>query len=221
HLLMTSDRGIMADINKVFNVLRKPKEDILPALKSCKNLLLCPQFMREKIMQHIDKEIEEAKANRHAEMIIKVNSLSDRALIQKIYEAANAGVICRLIVRGIYCAVNQKQFKKKIQAISIVDEYLEHARVMYFYSKGNEDIYISSADWMTRNLDYRIEAAAKVTQKNLKKEIKDMLDIQLSDNVKARILDKKLRNDYVKTGTKEIRSQVETYHYLKSLSAKS
>ena len=218
---MTSDRGIMADINKVFNVLRKPKEDILPVLKSCKNLLLCPQFMREKIIHHIDREIEEAKAGRHAEMIIKVNSLSDRELIQKIYEAANAGVTCRLIVRGIYCAVNQKQFKKKIQAISIVDEYLEHARVMYFYNKGNEDIYISSADWMTRNLDYRIEAAAKITQKNLKKEIKDILDIQLSDNVKARILDKKLRNNYVKNGTKEIRSQVETYHYLKGLPLKT
>ena len=92
---------------------------------------------------------------------------------------------------------------------------------MYFYNKGNEDIYISSADWMTRNLDYRIEAAAKITQKNLKKEIKDILDIQLSDNVKARILDKKLRNEYVKTGTKEIRSQVETYHYLKGLPLKT
>ena len=87
---------------------------------------------------------------------------------------------------------------------------------MYFYNKGHEDLYISSADWMTRNLDYRIEAAAKITQKNLKKEIKDQLDIQLSDNVKARILDKKLRNEYVKTDAKEIRSQIETYHYLKN-----
>ncbi|MBP3840080.1 MAG: polyphosphate kinase 1, partial [Chryseobacterium sp.] len=177
--------------------------------------------MREKIMHHIDKEIEEAKAGRKAEMIIKANSFSDRALILKIYEAAHAGVTCKLIIRGIYCAVNQKEFRKKIQAISIVDEYLEHARVMYFYNKGNEDTYISSADWMTRNLDYRIEAAAKITQKNLKKEIKDMLEIQLSDNVKARILDKKLRNEYVKTGGQEIRSQVETYHYLKNLGIKS
>ena len=127
-----------------------------------------------------------------------------------------AGVNIRLIVRGIYCAVNQKEFKEKIKAISIVDEYLEHARVMYFHSKGNEDLYISSADWMTRNLDYRIEAAAKITQKNLKKELKDILEIQLSDNVKARILDKKLRNEYVKNDHKEVRSQIETYHYLKS-----
>lgn len=217
HLLMTSDRGIMADINKVFHVLRKPKNDFLPTLKPCKNLLLCPQFMREKITQHIDREIAEAKANRRAEIIIKVNSLSDRDLITKLYAAAEAGVTVKLIVRGIYCAVNQKNFKKKIHAISIVDEYLEHARVMYFYNKGHEDTYISSADWMTRNLDHRIEAAAKITQKNLKKEIRDMLDIQLSDNVKARILDKKLRNEYVKTDGPELRSQVATYHYLKNL----
>lgn len=214
HLLMTADRGIMADINKVFNVLKKPKDDFLPVLKTCKNLLVCPQFMREKIVHHIDKEIEEAKAGRHAEIIVKANSVSDRSLIEKLYEAANAGVHIRMIVRGIYCAVNQKDFKEKIKAISIVDEYLEHARVMYFYNKGAEDIYISSADWMTRNLDYRIEAAAKVTDKNLKKELKDILDIQLKDNVKARILDKKLSNEYIHNEKEECRSQIETYRYL-------
>lgn len=215
HLLMTSDRGIMADINKVFHVLRKPKDDINPVLKTCKNLMICPQFMREKIVRHIEQEIEEAKAGRKAEMIIKVNSVSDRNLISKLYDAAKAGVVVKMIVRGIYCAVNQKGFKQKIQAISIVDEYLEHARVMYFYNKGSEDLYISSADWMTRNLDYRIEAAAKITQKNLKKEIKDILEIQLSDNVKARILDKKMSNKYVESGKTEVRSQIETYKYLK------
>src|SRR5690606_5704623 len=102
--------------------------------------------------------------------------------------------------------------------ISIVDEYLEHARVMYFYNKGSEDTYISSADWMTRNLDYRIEAAVKITQKNLKKEIKDLLDIQLSDNVKARVLDKNLRNEYVKNDETEIRAQIENYRNRKQKS---
>ncbi|MCX8531441.1 polyphosphate kinase 1 [Chryseobacterium luquanense] len=220
HLIMTSDRGIMADINKVFNVLKKPKEDYLTVLKTCKSLMVCPQFMREKIMQHIDKEIEEAKAGRKAEMIVKANSVSDRALITKLYEAAEAGVIIRVIVRGIYCAVNQKDFKQKIKAISIVDEYLEHARVMYFYNKGAEDMYISSADWMNRNLDYRIEAAAKITDKNLKKELKDILNIQLSDNMKARILDKKLSNEYIKNDEKDCRSQIETYKYLKAKTSK-
>lgn len=214
HLLMTSDRKLMADINKVFNVLRKPKEDILPVLKTCKTLLVAPQFMREKFYQHIDKEIEEAKAGRKAEIILKVNSLSDKGCILKLYEAAQAGVNIKIIVRGIFCAINQKDFKHKIKAISIVDEYLEHARVIYFYNKGNEDIYISSADWMTRNLDYRIEAAAKITDKTLKQEIKDILDIQLNDNVKARILDKNLKNEYVPTGKEKIRSQVEIYKYL-------
>lgn len=216
HLLMTSDRNIMADINKVFNTLKRPKEDHLAVLKTCKNLLVCPQFMREKIVHHIDREIEEARAGRKAEMIIKANSFSDRALIIKLYDAAKAGVMIRMIVRGIYCAVNQKDFKEKIKAISIVDEYLEHARVMYFYNKGAEDIYISSADWMTRNLDYRIEAAAKITDKGLKKELKDILDLQLRDNVKARILDKNLSNEYISNTKEECRSQIETYKYLKA-----
>ena len=217
HLLMTSNRAIMADINKVFNALNKPKMDPLPILKSCKSLMVCPQFMREKIMAHIDREIDEAKAGRRAEMIIKVNSLSDKSLIIKLYEAAEAGVDIKMIVRGIYCAINQKDFKKKIYAISIVDEYLEHARVMYFYNKGAENMYISSADWMTRNLDYRIEAAVPVLQKNLKKELKAMLEIQLKDNIKARILDKNMRNEYVHTNDLEkIRSQISTYHYLKN-----
>ncbi len=218
HLLMTSDRGIMADINKVFSALRKPKEDPAETLKHCKSLLVSSPFMREKIFWHIDKEIAEAKAGRKAEMIIKVNSLSDRECIRKLYEAAKVGVEIKLIVRGIYCAVNQKDFKKKIRAISIVDEYLEHARVMYFYNRGAEDLYISSADWMTRNLDYRIEAAVKITQKNLKKELKDILEIQLKDNVKARILDKNLRNGYVEKNKNEpeFRSQIETYKYLVS-----
>ena len=218
HLLLTADRGIMADINKVFQTLKKPKEDPLHILKTCKKLMVCPQFMREKIINHIEKEIEEAKAGKKAEIIVKVNSLSDRDLITKLYQAAAAGVTIKLIIRGIYCPINQKSFKKKIEAISIVDEYLEHARVMYFYNKGNEDIYISSADWMTRNLDYRIEAAVKITQKNLKKEIIDMLNIQLSDNVKARVLDNKLSNKYVKNKSAEIRSQIETYRYLKDKS---
>jgi polyphosphate kinase len=216
HLLMTSDRKIMADINKVFNLLNKPKQNPEIALKSCQQLLVCPTFMRKTFLEKIDFEINEAKNGRKAEIIIKVNSLSDRELITKLYAAAEAGVVIKMIVRGIYCAVNQKHFKEKINGISIVDEYLEHARVIYFYNKGAEDIYISSADFMTRNLDYRIEAAVKITQKNLKKELKDILEIQLKDNVKARILDNKLRNIYKKNNQPKFRSQIETYHYLKN-----
>uniref|UniRef100_UPI0030C159B6 polyphosphate kinase 1 n=1 Tax=Riemerella anatipestifer TaxID=34085 RepID=UPI0030C159B6 len=218
HLLMTSNRAIMADINKVFNYFRKPTEDPILALKNCKTLLVCPHYMRAKIEELIDREIAEAKAGRKAKIILKVNSLSDKGLIKKLYQAAEAGVKIQAIVRGIFCVVQQKKFKTKIEAISIVDEYLEHARVMYFYNKGNEDIYISSADWMTRNLDYRVEAAVKINQPELKEELKDLLQIQLSDNVKARVLDNALNNDYVKKGAKKnkIRSQIEIYHYLKN-----
>ena len=221
HLLMTSNRAIMADINKVFNLFRKPKLDPVVVLKSCKNLLVCPQYMREKIEWQIDKEIEEAKAGRKSEIIVKVNSLSDKGLIKKLYEAADAGVTIKMIVRGIFCAVEQKSFKKKIHAISIVDEYLEHARVMYFYNKGSEDIYISSADWMTRNLDYRVEAAVKIINKNLKKELKDLLEIQLKGNVKARLLDVDLSNKYVRNNRKPFRSQIETYIYLNKKAAEN
>lgn len=217
HLLMTSNRAIMADINKVFNYFRKPTLDPVAALKNCKTLMVCPHFMREKIEQHIDREIAEAKAGRKAKIILKVNSLSDKELIKKLYQAAEAGVEIQAIVRGIFCAVQQKKFKKPIHAISIVDEYLEHARVMYFYNKGSEDVYISSADWMTRNLDYRVEAAVKITAQELKQELIDLLQIQLKDNVKARILDNEMKNHYVKGSKKEkIRSQIEIYHYLKN-----
>lgn len=220
NLLMTANRAIMADINKVFNLFRKPKLNPEETLKTCKALLVCPQHMRDKIVWHIDREIAEAKAGRKAKMIIKVNSLSDKGLILKLYEAARAGVVIKMIVRGIYCAVNDKSFKTPIESISIVDEYLEHSRVMYFWNKGQEDLYISSADWMTRNLDYRVEAAVKITEKELKKELKDLLNIQLKDNVKARILDNKLKNKYVRKGEKEFRSQIETYKYLKQKTKK-
>lgn len=217
HLLMTSNRSIMADINKVFNYFRKPLLPAATALKNCKTLIVCPVFMREKIEQHIDREIQEAKAGRKAKIILKVNSLSDKGLIKKLYQAAEAGVEIKMIVRGIFCAVQQKKFKTQMHAISIVDEYLEHARVMYFYNKGSEDVYISSADWMTRNLDYRVEAAVKINSARLKQEIIDLLKIQLNDNVKARILDNEMKNKYVKHHKKDkVRSQIEIYKYLKN-----
>lgn len=216
-LLFTSDRMIMADINRIFKILNSPpKNGDLTELSACKKLWVSPITMREKINQHIQKEIDEAQNDKPAKIILKLNSLSDKQLIEKLYQAAKAGVEIKIIVRGIYCALNHKNFKKKIEAISIVDEFLEHARVMYFYHKGEEKMYISSADWMTRNIDYRIETAVPITNPEIKNEILDILNLQLKDNVKARILDSKLKNKYVKSieGQKEIRSQVEIYHYL-------
>jgi polyphosphate kinase len=106
------------------------------------------------------------------------------------------------------------KFKHQVKAISIVDEYLEHARVWVFHNRGKEKVYISSADWMVRNLDHRLEASCLINDEQIKQELKDILDIQLNDNVKARRLNNELSNDYINTGRKKIRSQVETYKYL-------
>lgn len=216
HCIVTSNRSIMADINKIFNALRRPKQDLNQTLKMGRGLLVCPNDMRKTLLHHFDTEIREANAGRKGHVIVKINSLSDKELIKKIYEAAEAGVKIEMIVRSIYCAVNQSTFKLPIHAISIVDEYLEHARVLYFYHAGKEFTYISSADWMTRNLDHRIEAAVKINDKKLKTEILDMLKIQLKDNVKARSLNNNLDNKYVTNNKREFRSQIELYKYLKA-----
>jgi len=215
YCLLTSNRDVIADINKVFNYLKRPKSNPADIIKNCKSLLICPIDMRRELLHLIDQEITEAKAGRKAHLIVKVNSMSDKEMIKKLYEAATVGVKIDLIVRGIYCATNQKTFKSPMNAISIVDEYLEHARVMYFYSAGKEHFYISSADWMTRNLDHRIEAAVKITSKKIKEELKDMLHIQLNDNVKARILNNSLSNHYVENKKVPCRSQIDIYNYLK------
>jgi polyphosphate kinase len=215
HCLLTSNRNIMADINRIFHYLQNWKSG-MHHLHLCKTLLVCPGAMRKQIIQLINREIKHAKAGKIAGILLKVNSLSDAALIHKLEEAAAAGVEIRMIVRGICCAMpHNKKKKKNVQAISIVDEYLEHARVMVFHNLGKDKIYISSADWMVRNLDHRVEAAVPVTDAVICKELKEIIHIQLRDNVKARILDNDLSNNYVPSeGKKQVRSQIETYQYL-------
>ncbi len=215
HCLLTSDRRIMADVNRIFNYLEHPKtrEELI---KSCNTLLVSPTNMRRHLSTMIDKEIKNAHANKNAVIILKLNSLSDKLLIEKLSDAARAGVKVKLIIRGICCMFTEnKKFKKPVQAISIVDEYLEHARVMIFQNGGNQRVFICSADWMVRNIDHRIEAACPIMEKEMKQEIIDIINIQLGDNVKARILDNSLSNHSVNPRNKEkIRSQVETYNYL-------
>lgn len=215
HCLLTSNRNIMADINRIFRYLENAKTG-LPNLLACNTLMVCPTAMRKQLVKFINLEIKHAKAGKPASIILKINSLSDVPLIMKLYDAAAAGVDVQMIVRGIFCAVpQQKKLKNHMQAISIVDEYLEHARVMIFGNGGKEKIYISSADWMVRNLDHRVEAAVPITDPVIKEELKDIIHIQLRDNVKARILDYELSNNYVPSaGKKKVRSQVETYNYL-------
>ena len=214
HCLLTSNRQIMADVNRIFNYLENPKN--LESLKACNKLWVSPVNMRKHIITLINKEIKNAKENKPASMILKLNSLSDEELILKLYEAARAGVKIKMVIRGICCMFTEnKKFKKKVKAISIIDEYLEHARVMIFHNDGKEKYFISSADWMVRNLDHRIEAACPIYDKNIQKELKDIMEIQLSDNVKARILDNELSNRYVQAdGTKKVRSQIRIYNYL-------
>jgi polyphosphate kinase len=214
HCLLTSDRHIMADVNRMFAYLENPKN--IQSLKACKKLIVSPVSMRRQLHLLIDKEIKSAREKKHAAITLKLNSLSDEDLILKLYAAAKAGVKIRMIIRGICCMYTQnKKFKKKVRAISIVDEYLEHARVMIFHHDGKEKFFISSADWMVRNIDHRVEATCPVLDKEIQNELKEILAIQLADNVKARVLDNELSNEYVENdNVKKIRSQIETYNYL-------
>lgn len=214
HCLLTSDKQIMADVNRIFNYLEQPRLGT-QYLKDCSMIIPSPGIVRKKLFNLIDNEIKNARSGKPAGMILKMNSLSDESLIMKLNEAAKSGVEMNLIVRGIFCMRSQsKKYIKPVNAISIVDEYLEHARVWVFHNNGKEKVYISSADWMVRNLDHRVEATCLINDQQIKDELKDILNIQLSDNVKARHLNNELTNDYITTGRKKNRSQVETYKYL-------
>lgn len=215
HCLLTCDRFIMADVNRIFNYLEQPKTR-LHFLRACKTLMVSPVNMRRQVVAFIDKEIKTAMAKKPAAITLKLNSLSDELLINKLYEAAKAGVEIKMVIRGIFCMLTEnKKFKLPVQAISIVDEYLEHARVIIFHNAGKEKVFISSADWMVRNLNHRIEVACPVFNKDIQAELKDILQIQLADNIKARKLDNALGNQYINPrNTKKVRSQVDTYNYL-------
>lgn len=215
HCLLTSNRKIMADINRIFTYLEHPVMSRLKYLRQCKTLVVCPTGMRRQFMHLIENEIKNAHKGLAASIILKMNSFSDEPLIEKLYEAARAGVEIKLIVRGIFCMLTESnKFKSQPYAISIVDQYLEHSRVLIFHNNGKEKVYLSSADWMIRNLDHRIEAAVEITNKAIQEELKECINIQLKDNVKARILDNTLQNAYVKRKGKTVRSQVEIYNFL-------
>jgi polyphosphate kinase len=215
HCLLTSNRNVMADISRIFKVLENPKLS-LETLRLCKTLLVSPPSMRRNFNILINREIKNARAKKEASITLKLNSLSDPHLIQKLYEAAHAGVEIQAVVRGIFCPmVEGKKLKHHISGISIVDEYLEHARVMIFHNDGKERVYISSADWMVRNIDHRVEVALPIFNKEIRNELKDIINIQLKDNVKARWHDSSLSNNYVSSaGQKKVRSQIEIFHYL-------
>jgi polyphosphate kinase len=219
HCLLTADKRIVSDISRVFDFIERPES--LIKIKQCKTLIVSPFNTRSFFIDKIRNEINHLKHKSSAGFIIKLNSLSDNALIEEIYLAAKAGVNIQMIIRGI-CGVLTENAKwpKPIKAISIVDEYLEHARILYFNNKNKHDFYISSADWMIRNIDYRIEVTTPIFDTEIKDELKNILQIQLSENVKARILDNQQENFYVKKvgNDNDFRSQEEIYNYLKNKS---
>lgn len=213
--LFTKNEQLTEEVDSVFDFIEAPY--IQPRFK---NLMVSPVNARQKIYDLIDNEITNATKGLEASITVKINNLVDEGVIARLYRASQAGVKINMIVRGMCSLITGvKNLSTNINIRSIVDRYLEHPRVMIFHNNGDEKIYISSADWMTRNLDHRIEVATPIFSKKLKKVIKDLIDIQFNDNVKARIIDEKQTNRYVeRTATqREIRSQMEIYEYLDNL----
>ena len=222
HTLLTTNKAIIADLNKVFDFLENPLKKAAN-MRSCKTLPVSPVSMRSVMLANIEKQVKIARKKKPASIVIKLNSLVDKILIDKLYVAAKAGVDIQMVIRGICCAyTEQKAFKGNLSAISIIDDYLEHARVFIFGSGKEQQVYISSADWMVRNLDHRVEVACPVYDKKIQQELSDILNIQLAENVKGRILDNEQSNNYVQReeNQPEVRSQVAIYNYLRNKSYK-
>jgi polyphosphate kinase len=216
HCLLTTNRNVLADINRIFNFLQAAMPKV-ESLRNCKTLPVSPVSMRKVFLDLINKEIKAARKKKKACVFVKLNTLTDQLLINKLYIAAKAGVEVKLVVRGACSALTkQKGFKDNFEALSIIDEYLEHGRVFIFHNEGEPKVFISSADWMVRNLDHRVEAACPIDDPDIKQELIDILNIQLAENVKGRILDNEQSNTYVqrKKGEPEVRSQVAIYGYL-------
>lgn len=216
HTLLTTNKNILADINRIFDYLEQPQKKAA-SLRACKTLPVSPINMRRSMLLNIDSQIRLARKRQPASMIIKLNSLVDQVLIDKLYLAARTGVKIEMVIRGICCAYTElKGIKGSISAISIIDDYLEHARVFIYGTGDKRKVYISSADWMLRNLDHRIEAACPIYDKQIQEELVEIMRIQLAENVKGRILDNEQSNQYVQPapGAPQVRAQEAIYKYL-------
>ena len=172
--------------------------------------------MRNKIITMIRNEIKNAKAGKDAYIHLKVNNLVDGPIIDKLYEASEAGVKIKLNVRGMYSLIaGIKDMSSNIEAIGIVDKFLEHTRIFIFCNAGEEKYFISSADWMTRNIDRRVEVTCPIYDTEIQKELRAFFDIQWKDNTKARILNEKLENRIKSDGSDQVyRAQWKIYDYL-------
>jgi len=213
HSIFTSKKEITHDLIKLFAALNKRT-----VATGFKYLIVSPLESRTKFYTLIDREIRIAKSGKPAYLIFKVNSLADEGIVEKLYEASNAGVKIKLIVRGICCLIpGMKDFSENITVISIIDKFLEHARVFIFGNHGKDEMYLSSADLMSRNFEHRVEVGFPVLDEDVKQEIRDIIDFQLQDNVKARDITRLNNNKYHKNRiSTKVRAQVQTYNYLKN-----
>jgi polyphosphate kinase len=214
--LLTSERSIVEDVRKVFDFLLAHRP------LSCRRLMVSPFAMRAQFEKMISQEIKNAQKGRKAYIHAKFNNLTDEKIIDQLYKASRGGVKIRLIIRGACClqpgAAGQSE---NIEAVSIVDKYLEHARFAIFHNGGDERIFILSADWMTRNLDRRVEVGTPILDPRVRKIVRGVFDLQWADNVKARDLALLDCNRYVPRGEKEsCRSQMALYKFYSEIYAK-
>ena len=208
--LFTSNTEILKDASKIFDFF-----DVNYRVHRYKHLIVSPHYTRGKFNKLIEREISNALLGKEAFIKLKMNSISDFKMTDKLYEASNAGVKIQLIIRGICCLIpGIKGLSENIEAISIVDNYLEHARVYIFANGGDPDVFISSADFMTRNLDARVEVTCPIYDEDIKKELIETFEIGWKANVKARIHSIDLANNYRRRGDeKPFRAQLEMYNY--------
>ncbi|HDZ8893753.1 TPA: polyphosphate kinase 1 [Aeromonas dhakensis] len=212
--LLTRHPDITAEVESVFEYIEYPYRRY-----KFNHLLVSPINSRRQLYRLIDNELTNAKAGQTSGITLKINNLVDRDLINRLYAAGQAGVPIQMIIRGM-CALRPgvPGLSDNIRVISIIDRFLEHPRVMVFHNRGNPQLYISSADWMSRNIDGRIEVGTPIYDERLKQRILDILELQLSDTCKARVIDADQKNEYVKRGNRrKIRSQVAIYDYLKRI----
>ncbi|OFX28522.1 MAG: polyphosphate kinase 1 [Bacteroidetes bacterium GWA2_31_9] len=208
-MLITKDRKITNDVSKVFDFL-----NVNYKISPFNHLLVSPFNMRTKIKALINKEIKNAQEGKIAKIHFKINNFSDPEIIQLMYDANNAGVDVKLNIRGMFSLVTEiPKLSDKIQAHGIIDRYLEHTRIYIFHNNGDEKIFISSADLLTRNLDRRVEVTCPIYDISIKKTLKDVFNIHWKDNVKARILDKNLSNKLYTDKNKPFRAQIELGKY--------
>jgi len=216
--LITAHRDITEEVDALFDFFENNYRH-----RRCTHLVISPYGLRNRIYELIDNEIAFARKGEKAGIRIKLNNLSDEGVISKLYEASLAGVSIRIIARSRFSLIPGAQgFSENIEAVSIVDKYLEHARFFIFRNGGDPACYITSADWLGRNIDRRVEVTCPIYRKSIKNELKNIFDIQWADNQKARVLDGKLRNQYREApeGEPDIRSQDAVYDYLVKHTAK-